>query len=305
MKKYIMWILLIAVLTISTLLSGGIFIRPENLLHLLRQVSLIAIVTTGQTLVILSGGIDLSVGSVVALSSIISVSSVNLGYSRLFVVFASLLIGGAFGIINALLVTRVGLSPFVSTLATMVIARGIAFVITQGSPQYMTPEGIERINIFGNGYLWVIPVPVIIMLTVFLVGCYLLYRTRLGQHIYAVGNNENTARLAGVSIEKTLLIVYGLCGLLAGLTGLIYASRLSYGNPAGAMSYNFDSIIPVVLGGAPLTGGEGSLINSWICVVILGMLSSLMNMLNVSPFVQDGVKGVILLAAVYFTVVKK
>ncbi len=299
-RQNIIWILLAAAILISTILSRGIFSTPENLLHLLRQVSLVAILTTGQAIVMLTGGLDLSVGSVVALSSCVAVMTLNAGYSDLLVFLVPVAIGALIGSLNGFLVTAAEIIPFASTLATLIIARGLAFVVTRGSPQYLLPESIERLGIYGNQSVGIVPVPVIIMAIIVLVGYYLLYRTRFGQSVYAIGNNEETARLAGIGVKRVKFLTYTVCGLFAGLTGLIYASRLSYGNPAEAATMNFDSIIPIVMGGASLSGGKGSLINAIVCVIIMGIITTIMNMLNVSPFIQDGVKGVILVVAIYF-----
>jgi ribose transport system permease protein len=305
MRKSVIWMLLAGTIVLSTILSKGVFFSPENVLQLLRQLSFVAILATGQTIVMLTGGIDLSVGSVVALSSCISVMAVNAGYSNLVTFLIPVLLGTLIGSLNGFLVTLVEIIPFASTLATLIVARGFAYVITRGSPQYMLPAAIERFGIYGNQSVGIVPVPVLIMGFVVLVGYFLLYRTRFGQHIYAVGNNEETSRLAGIHINRTKFLAYCICGMFAGLAGLMYASRLSLGNPAEAGNMNFDSIIPVVMGGAALSGGKGSLTNSIICVIILGTITTIMNMLNVSPFIQDGAKGVILLIAVYFLAEKK
>ncbi len=299
-RQYAIWLILAVLIALSTILSKGVFFTAENLLHLLRQISMVAIITTGQIFVMLTGGIDLSVGSIVALNSCIAVMAVNANYSGLVVFLIPLLVGAVIGLLNGFMINVVRLIPFVATLAMLIIARGLAFVLTGGSPQYMLPEAIEKFGIYGKESIGIVPIPVIIMGIIFCIGYYILYRTRFGQNIYAIGNNEETARLAGVNIAALKYVIYGICGLFAGLAGLIYASRLSYGSPAVAVSYNFDSIIPIVMGGASLSGGKGSLTNAIVCVVIMGILISVMNMLNVSPFIQDGVKGIILLLAIYF-----
>lgn len=305
LRQSIIWIILVVLVLASTILSRGVFFTAENLLHLLRQVSMIAIVTTGQIFVMLTGGFDLSVGSVVALSSCIAVMAVNASYSGVAVFFLPVLVGAAIGLMNGFMVNAIGLIPFVATLAMLIMARGFAFVLTGGSPQYMLPEAIEKFGIYGRGSIGIVPVPVLIMGVVFCIGYYILHRTTLGQHIYAIGNNEETSRLAGIRVARTKYVVYGLCGMFAGFAGLIFASRVSYGYPAVAASYNFDSIIPIVMGGASLSGGKGSLTNAIVCVIIMGILASVMNMLNVSPFIQDGARGLILLFAVYFLSEKK
>jgi ribose transport system permease protein len=169
----------------------------------------------------------------------------------------------------------------------------------------MLPEAIAKFGIYGKESIGTVPVPVLIMGVIFGIGYFILYRTVLGQHIYAIGNHEETSSLAGIHVARTKYVVYGLCGMFAGLAGLIYSSRLSYGSPAVAGSYNFDSIIPIIMGGASLSGGKGSLTNAIVCVVIMGILTSVMNMLNVSPFIQDGVKGLVLLFAIYFLAEKR
>ncbi len=305
LRQNVIWIILILLILASTILSKGVFFTAENLFHLLRQISLIAIITTGQIMVMLTGGLDLSVGSVVALTSCIAVMAVNTNFSGVAVFVVPVLVGTVIGLLNAFMINVVGLIPFVATLAMLIIARGFAFVLTGGSPQYMMPQAIEKFGIYGRDSILIVPIPVLIMGVIFCIGYYILYRTKLGQDIYAIGNNEETSRLAGIRIGRTKYIVYGLCGMLAGLTGLVYASRLSYGSPAIATSFNFDSIIPIIMGGASLSGGKGSLTNAIVCVVIMGILTSVMNMLNVSPFIQDGAKGFILLLAIYFLSEKK
>jgi len=305
LRQYIIWIILVVLILVSAALSRGVFFTPENLLHLLRQISMVAIVTTGQMFVMLTGGLDLSVGSVVALNSCIAVMAVNANQPGLIVFLIPVLVGTVIGLLNGFMVNVIGLVPFVATLAMLIIARGFAFVLTGGSPQYMLPDAIEKYGIYGRESIGMVPIPVLIMGVIFCIGYFILHRTMLGQHIYAIGNNEETSGLAGIRIARTKYVVYGLCGMFAGLTGLIYSSRLSYGSPVVAGSFNFDSIIPIIRGGASLSGGSGSLTNAIVCVVIMGILTSVMNMLNVSPFIQDGVKGIILLFAIYFVAGKK
>ena len=261
---------------------------------------MIAIVAVGQIFVILTGGVDLSVGSVVALNACVAVMLANANYSSILVFFVPVIIGLLIGLFNGFLINEVKITPFIVTLAMLVTVRGLNYVITSGLIVVLTPEAIERFSIYGKGFVGPIPVPVIIMGIIFCIGYFILYRTKLGQYVYAVGDNEETTKLAGINIKMTKYFVYGICGMLAGLAGVIYGSRLSYGTPVLAGSFNFDSIIPVVMGGAVLSGGKGSLTNTIVSVIILGVLKSSMNMLNVSPFIQDGVRGVILLLAIYF-----
>ncbi|HEX5652486.1 MAG TPA: ribose ABC transporter permease [Chitinophagaceae bacterium] len=282
------------------------FFTAANGLNVLRQVAVNACIATGMTLIVLTGGIDLSVGSVLALCGAItagllkygwSIPSADLfiGFTILGAVLVAILAGALLGFINGITITAFKVPPFVATLAMLTIARGFTMLYTGGHPVSNLGEGFARI---GTGSWLGIPVPVWIAAAVVSLAVFITKKTRLGRYIYAIGGNETAARLSGIRINRVKLFVYGIGGALAAVGGIIVTSRLDSAQPNAGISYELDAIAAVVIGGTSLNGGRGSVWGTVIGAVIIGVLNNGLVLLNVSPFWQQVVKGGVILLAV-------
>ncbi len=272
------------------------FLQVSNITNILNQTSVNALLAAGLTIVILTGGIDISVGSILgftgASAAILLSHSVNVPT----VIVVALAIGVVAGSINGFFIARWNLQPMIVTLATLSIFRGATYLITNGSPISVTATSFNRI---GGGLIFgVIPVPVVIMIVVFAAGYYLLTRTPFGRHIYSVGGNEEAAFLSGVSVTRTKLLAYVLSGAGAALAGLVVTARLTSAQPLAGQSYELDAIAAVVIGGTSLKGGVGRIVFTVIGALIIGMLNNALNLMNVSSYYQTVVKGVVILIAV-------
>jgi ribose transport system permease protein len=271
------------------------FNRVDNLLNIARSISVNAILAAGLTFVILTGGIDLSVGSIVAVSGVVAVIAAIAGVPAPVAVVIGMAVGGACGLVNGVLTAYLALAPFIVTLGTMTFLRGLAYTITNGQPIVSSDLNFKDL---GNGYLLGIPVPVIAMVAVFLVAWFVLERTRYGRHVYAVGGNAQAARLAGVQVNRIILSVYVVAGICAGLAGVIFAARVISAQPTAGTGYELDAIAAVVLGGTSLVGGRGRIVGTLIGAVILGVLTTGLILLNVQFFSQLLIKGVVIILAV-------
>lgn len=277
-----------------TFLSDS-FLTARNLLNIARQVSINAIIAAGMTFVILTAGIDLSVGSVLAFSGAIIAGLLAAGRPLLLCLGAGLLLGALLGVINGLIVTRGGVQPFIATLAMLTIARGATLVYTDGRPITGLPDAFVWL---GAGDIGPIPVPVLIMGAVFLGAYVVLTQTVLGRYVYAIGGNEEAARLSGVNVTFYKTLAYVISGALAAVSGIILTARLNSAQPTAGGGYELDAIAAVVLGGTTLAGGEGSIAGTLLGAFIIGVLNNGLNLLNVSSFYQQVVKGVVILLAV-------
>ncbi|HEY8348091.1 MAG TPA: ribose ABC transporter permease [Symbiobacteriaceae bacterium] len=287
----------LAVLVIGAALSmlSRDFLTASNLLNVLRQVSINAIIACGMTMVILTAGIDLSVGSVLALSSAVTAGLAVGGTYPLLAILAGLGIGAILGLFNGLLVTRGGVPPFVATLGTMAIARGLTLVYTGGRPISKMPAMIRST---GAGYITGIPVPIVIMAVVVLLVYVFLNHTPYGRFIYAVGSNPEAARFAGIPVARVLTLAYLLTGVLSALAGVILTGRLNSAQPTAGSGDEMDAIAAVVLGGTSLAGGQGGVLGTVVGALIIGMLNNGLNLLNVPSFYQQVAKGAVILVAV-------
>lgn len=295
LRDYAIFIFFILLFVIFSVVARG-FLSATNLINIARQVSLIGIVSVGMTMVILSGGIDLSVGSVLAVSGTFAAYlMVKLSFPMIPAVIAGVGIGAFIGLVNGLLITKVNIPPLITTLATMTGARGIAYIITKGVPIYGFPESFSAI---GQGYIWFIPVPVVIMILVFVAGYLVLNNLPLGRHIYGIGGNEEAALLSGLNVNRKKILVYLLSGLLAGIAGIVLLSRINTGSPTLGSGFELEVITAVVLGGVSISGGEGKLRGVIIGVLIMGVLSNGLIILSVDEYYQWVVRCVVLLLAV-------
>jgi ribose transport system permease protein len=279
------------------------FAEVENLLLVARQFSMFATMGVGMTMVILTGGIDLSVGSVLALSGCAAAKCMlwlapdaNTHAVVSAGIAAGLATGLACGLINGLIVAKVGIPPFIVTLGMMSIARGLVYVITRGWPMSVPDEFL----FLGQGRVWIVPVPVVCMVVIAAGGALLLSRTRFGRHTYAVGGNEEAARLSGISVESVKLLVYALCGLLAGFAGITTASYLMVAQPSSGITNELDVIAAVIVGGTSLAGGSGTVLGTVIGAALMGVLRNGLVLLGVSANWQLVPLGIVIIAAVVF-----
>lgn len=276
------------------------FLTAENLLNVSLQASITAIIAAGMTFVILTGGIDLSVGSVVALSGIVGTLAAKAAggpAAPLAALAAALLFGALSGALAGLVVTRFGVQPFIVTMALMTVWRGTAFVVTGGRPVWELPDSFA---VLGAARPLGVPLPTWCMLAVFAVAHVVLRHVRFGRHVVAVGGNAEAARLAGIDTRRVLLAVYVTSGLLAALSGVLMASRMNSGQPNAGQMYELDVIAAVVVGGTSLSGGRGSIARTLLGALLIAILKNGLNLLDVNSYVQQVVVGVVILAAVLF-----
>ena len=279
----------LAILTPTFLTSG-------NILNVGRQVSIVAILAAGQTFVILTAGIDLSVGSVLALSGAVAAGvAASVGWGPGIV--AGLLVGAGAGLLSGLAITLLLVPDFVATLAMLSIARGATLIYTGGQPIGVAEGGLRFL---GAGTIGPIPVPIVVTLIVFAISIVALRSTTFGRYVYATGGNRRAAAFSGIDIKRVRVLVYVVSGLLAGLAGVVLTGRLATADPQAGVGYELDSIAAVVLGGTSLFGGQGTVARTLLGALILGVLSNGMNLLVVSPFLQEVVKGIVIVIAVAF-----
>lgn len=294
LQRFGLSIAFVALIVALALLSPA-FLTPENLLNVARQVSINAIIAAGMTFVILTAGIDLSVGSTLALAGAIMAGVLKGGAAIAAGLLTGLAVGAGFGIINGLAVAYGRVAPFIVTLATLTIARGLTLVYTGGRPISDLGAAFDWL---GEGDLFGIPLPVIIMALVFVTSYVVLSQMVVGRYVYAIGGNAEAARLSGVDVKRYTVLVYGLSGLLAAVSAVILTARLDSAQPTAGSGYELDAIAAVVLGGTTLMGGEGSIGGTLLGAFLIGVLNNGLNLLDVSSFYQQVVKGIVILLAV-------
>jgi len=295
-KSFSIVIVFLAI-TIFFTFANQYFLTWDNWLNLLRQSSINGILAIGVTFVILIKGIDLSVGSVMALAGMIAASLVTSKNEHfvLVAVLAGLGIGAALGLVNGVIVARINVPPFVATLGMLSMARGMTLIFSQGRP---IPNLSAPFRWIGGGDLFGLPVPVLILFLVFGIGWVVLSYTTFGRYIYAVGGNEKAARTSGVSTRMVTASTYVISGLLAGLAGLVLTSRTTAALPQAGIGYELDAIAAVVIGGTSLAGGRGSLVGTLFGALIIGTINNGMDLMGVSSYYQQLLKGAIIVAAV-------
>ena len=278
------------------------FLTFSNWSNILRQVSINGIIAVGMTIVILTGGIDLSVGAVMALAMTCAAGAMKSGIPPAVAIMMALIVGILCGAINGTLVSYFRLPAIIVTLAMMEIPRGIALLYTGGYPLAKLPPPFA---FWGQGQVLGIDTPIVIMLLVFL-GAYLLLNVYpIGRYLYGIGGNEEAVRLSGIHVRQTKLLAYTLCGLTAAVSGVVLSSRLMSGQPNAGTGFELDAIAAVVLGGTAITGGRGHILGTLIGAVTLGVLNNGLNLMEVSPYTQRVIKGVIILLAIYASTVKR
>ncbi|HEK1801382.1 TPA: ribose ABC transporter permease [Proteus mirabilis] len=289
--------LLLLIVVVSTLSPN--FFTLNNIFNILQQTSVNAIMAVGMTLVILTSGIDLSVGSLLALTGAVAASMVGADVNALVAVVGALALGAAIGGVTGVIIAKGKVQAFIATLVMMLLLRGVTRVYTDGSPiNTGFSDNADLFSWFGIGRPFGIPTPIWLMMIVFLSAWYVLHHTRLGRYIYALGGNEAATRLSGISVDKIKIIVYALCGLLAALASVIEVARLSSAQPMAGNGYELDAIAAVVLGGTSLAGGKGRIMGTLIGALILGFLNNALNLLGISSNSQMIVKAVVILLAV-------
>lgn len=291
--KYGVLIVFLVIFIFSCFLSPN-FIKMANLMNIMRQISMFGILSVGMTFVIVSGGIDLSVGSVIALVCVVSANLVN-STGILPAILVSILIGAAVGLINGIGVTLGKLQPFIMTLGSLSMVSGAAYIYSNGTP--ISIRG--SFSKIGNSLLFnKIPLPAVYFVVIMLIAYFVMRFTPFGRFVYSIGSNKEASRLAGVDVNKVTIGVYVISGVLAAITGIIFAAQMSSGSPTAGEGYEMQAITAAVVGGTSMNGGKGNLLGTFLGAVIIGMLSNVMNLTGVSSYWQTFLTGLILVLAV-------
>ena len=294
-KSLLGLVLLIAVVSIL----NPAFLSAKNIMNILRQTSVNAVIAAGMTFVILTGGIDLSVGSILGISGAVCASLLVSGQNVVVAVISALVVGAIVGFLNGFIISKGKLQPFIATLATMTVLKGLTLVYTNGNPITLgSNELAMSFGKIGGGTILGIPTPAMIMIVVFMVCYYILHNTRIGRYTYALGSNEEATKLSGLNTDKIKIWVYTISGILASVAGIIITSRLYSAQPTAGSGYELDAIAAVVLGGTSLNGGKGKITGTIVGALIIGVLSNALNILDVSSYYQTMVKGAVILLAV-------
>lgn len=300
LERFKMFILLVVVLAVLGIVEPK-FLAGNNIANIFKQIATNAILAAGMCFVILTGGIDISVGATLALVGAISVDLIRMGVHIVFVVLIALAIGAVVGLFNGVFIAKFKLQPMIVTLATMSICRGLTYIYTKGSPITLNTALSS-----GKVYKWIgsgslfgkIPFPLILVILIFAVSFYILNKTAFGRRVYAVGGNEDAARLSGINTVWTKIMAYVTCGIMAAIAAIIISARVSSAQPNAGESYEMDAIAAVVIGGTSLRGGEGKVLYTIIGALIIGMLNNFLNLIGVDSYYQIVVKGVVILIAV-------
>ena len=291
-KESRLFMLLVIMIAIMAILRPDTFFTSQNMFNILRQISLITIVAVAQTFIIISGGIDLSVGFSLGLCGIIISYLLDAGVNSVASILAGISASVAIGLVNGLIITMVKLPPFIVTIGMSYIARGLAFVITEGFTIRVTNQFVSGL---ANEYLGPIPIMTIIMFVIVIIASYILNKTPFGMKTKAVGGNIVAARLSGINTTKQRILVHTIGGILCGIAGLLMIGRLNAGNPNAGMNYDVDSIAATVVGGTSMTGGEGSILGTLLGAMLLGVIRNALVLLKVSMYWQTVVAGSIII----------
>lgn len=277
------------------------FFTVNNIFSIALQTSIIAFIGIGVTFVIITAGIDLGIGSVLALSGVICGMTLRAGMSPVLAVIFGLLAGIACGLFNGVIITKAGLPPFIATLGMMGIARGFVLYITGASPVTGIPESFE---IVGGNLFWKISTPVVLMFAIAIIAGFILKKTKLGRYTYATGSNEEAARLSGLNVTSVKFFAYAVSGAMAGVAGIVLTSRLVTAQPTAGNAYELHAIASAVIGGTSLMGGVGTITGTMIGAFIIGILRNGLNMLGVSDFIQQMIIGFVIIGAVFIDQLK-
>lgn len=294
-KKYSILIILIAVIVISTIVNPNFF-TIGNLTNVSRQISVTTILAFGETILIICGMIDLSSGSVLALSGVLSVSVYKMTGSLTIAFFVAIFVAVFCNLINGLMVTKFKAPPFIATLAMMAMARGAALLYTNGQNLYQ----LDRYTVFGQGSIGFIPTPIVFLLVLFMVTWYILNHTRFGRSLFAIGGNEEAANASGINVNKNKIIAYLVNGVLVGVAAVLFMSRVNSGLPNGAQGYEFHALTSSIIGGTSFSGGIGTAGGTVAGAFIVGFLNNIMNLASVNSYLQQIIRGgIIALAVIY------
>ncbi len=294
-------IIAFVVLCIVLSFASEYFLRQQNLINVLRQVSVNGLLSIGMTFIILTGGIDLSVGSMLAFGGVVAASFASSAFTivpqvhPLVAIFLGLLAGTLLGALNGLVISKIRVTPFIMTLGMLSIGRGLTFIYSNGMPITNLDTSFLQI---GQGYLWFLPMPVVVFIVVLVLAWIVLYRMKFGRYVFAVGGNARSARISGINTGFIIFMVYVISGFLSSLGGILLTARTSAGLPQAGVSYELDAIAAVVIGGTSMTGGKGSLLGTLMGVLIIGVINNGLDLLGVSSYYQQVVKGLIIVGAV-------
>lgn len=299
LKKFSTLIILLVLVVIFSIASPN-FLRINNILNVLRQVAVISMLTAGMTYVIISGGMDLTVGAYLGLTGVLAAKFMGaVGLPVPVAVILTMLVVTLLGIVTGSLIVGLDVSAIVITLGMMTVVRGLAYIISGGLPVYDIPESIVFL---GQGYVMGIPVPVIVMLVIVVIMGLILKYSYFGRYVYAIGGNVEAAKLAGVSVNKITISLYGISAFLASIAGIVLTGRISSGAPASGTGTEMDVVTAVVIGGVSVNGGKGSMLGAFLGAVIMGILSNGLTIMNINEYYQQVVKGIVLILAVAFDV---
>lgn len=300
-KKNVIYIVVILEIILFSILSST-FLNSGNILSIFRQVAVQGIVAVGMTFVILTGGVDLSIGGIIALTGVLCSNLMLSGIPIILACLISIIVSSLVGVINAFFTHEFKLNSMIITLATLQILKGITYLWTGGIPVYGFDE---RFKILGQGYVGPLPIPMIILIISYVVGGYILNKTAFGLKIYSIGGNEEASRLSGTNVRKMRYLSFIICAILTSIAGLVLLSRVNTAQPDAGIGYEMDVITAVVLGGVSMSGGEGNVVGVLGGVLAIGLLSNGMLQLGISEYVQWITKGIVLLLAVSYDRISK
>lgn len=301
-NEYAIYVILILLFLIFSIASPS-FINANNLINVVRQISMLGIASVGMTFALLVGGIDLSIGSQMSMVAVICSIMMTKGNINPWIAsILCIVLTSAVGFFNGIIISKIKMPPLIVTLSTMIIIEGVAFIISKGIPIFGFPQGF---SILGQGYIGIIPIPVIIMIVILIIGAIILNKTYIGRYFYSIGGNEEASRLSGIDVDKIKCLAYTLSGLFAGIAGVILLSRTNSGQPTMGKGFEFDVLTAVVLGGVSVNGGVGKISNVISGILIIGVLNNGLVLMGMNTYVQSVIKGIVLLIAVAFDFIQR
>jgi len=302
-ERILTLVIVLIVMTIVMSQLSDVFLTQKNIFNILRQISLIVMLALGETLIIVSGGLDLSVGSIVGLSGVLMVAVNNsTGNNTVLALLVALVAGLIVGLVNGLLVTKVRIHSFIVTLGMLSIVKGSVIAATKATPITFDNRAIQ---VLGQGYLGPIPIPVVIMILFVIIFQIIFSKTVFGNHLKAIGGNVEAARISGINVEKIRLITFIVSGFLAACAGIIIAARIATGHPDAGQGWELEAIAATIVGGTALSGGEGSMVGALLGAAIIGLLSNGMILLGVSSYFQPVITGILLVSVVAIDAIRR
>jgi len=296
-RKYGIFMVLVVFFVLCSFMNEN-FLSVRNITNISRQISVTTILAFGETLLIIGGMLDLSCGSVLALSGLISVSIYTITGSLLLAFIVAIIVGIFCNLINGVMVTKFNAPPFIATLAMMAMARGAALLYVKGQNIYQIGDYVK----FGQGYIWIVPTPIIFLVLIGIYTWYLLKHTRLGRSLYAIGGNEEAAMASGISVSQSKMLAFVINGVFVGIAGVLFMSRVNAGLPNGAVGYEFEALTATIIGGTSFSGGIGTAMGTVFGAFIVGFLNNIMNLLCIDSYLQRIVRGAIIALAVIYDI---